>query len=456
MFPELSISQDRKSLSERFRALAHAAPEHPAIIDGTTGSVTSRSSLLARAEILRARLKSSGIAAGDRVGIQLPNSVDFVAAFLAAAELGCTTLPIDRDARKSEIGATLNHFGVRALIYISGASDEFPSISVREVPSPSAEEADVVLIKLTSGSTGMPRGILTTAGNLIADCRNICETMEIRATDRNLGAIPFSHSYGFSNLVTPLLLLGTTIVVSNDYLPHSILNLSNTFACTVLPGIPMMFEHLSQLPRDDGRFATMRSFISAGAPLSASVSRRFRERFGQPIHSFYGCSECGGIAYDREGGAVERARVGSAMKNVKLAIDPDSSRLLVESEAVAIGYLDGPGGNTRFSGNRFLTDDLARLDDALELELTGRVGDLINTAGKKVNPREVETVILQMKGVRQARVFGEAAGARGEVVAAVVVADPDVTREQVRTFCGARLSSHKVPRIVKFIESIPL
>jgi acyl-CoA synthetase (AMP-forming)/AMP-acid ligase II len=81
---------------------------------------------------------------------------------------------------------------------------------------------------------------------------------------------------------------------------------------------------------------------------------------------------------------------------------------------------------------------------------------MINTAGKKVNPREVEAVILEMDGVREAKVYGEPAGARGEVVAAAIVAGPEVTREQIRAFCRARLSLHKVPRIVKLIDTMPV
>ena len=81
---------------------------------------------------------------------------------------------------------------------------------------------------------------------------------------------------------------------------------------------------------------------------------------------------------------------------------------------------------------------------------------MINTAGKKVNPREVEQVILQIEGVREVKVYGEPAGARGEVVAAAVVAGDGVTREQIRDFCRSRLSSHKVPRIVKLIDAIPV
>ncbi|HEX6083918.1 MAG TPA: hypothetical protein VF266_05305, partial [Thermoanaerobaculia bacterium] len=109
-----------------------------------------------------------------------------------------------------------------------------------------------------------------------------------------------------------------------------------------------------------------------------------------------------------------------------------------------------------FADGTFTTDDLVELRDDGEVVLTGRASDLINTAGKKVNPREVEAVLLQIAGVREAKVYGEAAGARGEVVAAALVATPDVTRERVREFCRERLSLHKVPRIIKLIDEMPV
>ncbi|HEX9406401.1 MAG TPA: class I adenylate-forming enzyme family protein, partial [Thermoanaerobaculia bacterium] len=305
------------------------------------------------------------------------------------------------------------------------------------------------VIKLTSGSTGKPKGILTTEENLLADCAQICTSMDIRADDVNFGAIPLSHSYGFSNLVMPLIVQGTPIVISNDYLPQTIIDACNRYRCTVLPGIPMMFDHLAATER--GRFSTVRTFISAGAPLPPSTSRKFRERFGAPIHSFYGCSECGGITYDRAGAGAERGTVGRAMDDVTILVR--HSRLVVRSNSVALGYWQD--SFAPFANGEFVTDDLAEVRDG-EVVLTGRASDLSNVAGKKINPREIEAIILQIDGVKQVKVYGEAAGARGEVVAAAVVASPDVTREQVRAFCRERLSLHKVPRIVKLIERIPV
>lgn len=428
----------------RFLTLAREAPAAPALIDGPTGTVTTRAALRDRADELAGRLEEAGLRARDAVAIQLPNSVDFVAAFLAAAKLDLVVFPIDRDATPTEVASILGQFAIRGLVYRSG-------FSVRETHERPAVPSGARLVKLTSGSTGMPKGIVVTEANLLADCENICRTMDIGPEDMNLGSIPFSHSYGFSNLVTPLIAQGTPVVMSNDYLPQSLVDLANGHHCTVAPLIPMVFEHLTSAAH--GSFETVRTFISAGAPLPPSTSRRFRERFGADIHSFYGCSECGGITYDRRGGAVERGTVGEALDGVTLSFD--ARRLAVRSASVATGYLFDAATFQPFADDTFVTDDLVETCGG-EIALTGRAGDLINTAGKKVNPREVESVILQIEGVREAKVYGAEAGARGQVVAVAIVAMPNVTREQVREFCRARLSLHKVPRIVKLVDAMPV
>jgi acyl-CoA synthetase (AMP-forming)/AMP-acid ligase II len=180
---------------KRFLALTAAAPGAVAVIDGETGTVTSRAQLASRIEDFAARFGNFG--EGDVVAIQLPNSADFIAAIGAILKQKLVAILIDRDATESEVGNVLAHFNARGLVYRNG-------FSTRSAARPNVP-AGTRLIKLTSGSTGMPKGIVATEANLIADCVNICATMDIRADDINLGAIPMSHSYGFSNLVTPLL-----------------------------------------------------------------------------------------------------------------------------------------------------------------------------------------------------------------------------------------------------------
>jgi long-chain acyl-CoA synthetase len=443
---------------ERFLALAAAQPDAVALIEGDSGRVMSRADLAASAKALAQQFTEAGLRDGDLVAVQFPNSVAFVAAFLAVLKLGLVAILIDRDAQESEVARILGHFAARALVYRRNGETVVtvrPSPGLRP-PSPAcgrgAGGEGARLIKLTSGSTGMPKGIAASEANLLADAANICATMDIRAGDVNFGAIPMSHSYGFSNLVMPLLTQGTAVVISNDYLPQSVMDLCNHYRCTVVPAIPMVIDHLAAAAK--GEFATVRTFLSAGAPLPAPVSRRFRERFGIPVHTFYGCSECGGITYDRQGGSVERGTVGGPMDGVTLSAE--RSRLVVRGANVALGYLHDAVHFEPFEENRFLADDLVEFTAEGEVVLTGRASELINTAGRKVNPREIEQVLLQMNGVQQAKAYGEPAGARGDVVAAAIVASPDVTREQVRDFCRARLSAHKVPRIIKLIDSIPV
>ncbi|MEA2161998.1 MAG: long-chain acyl-CoA synthetase [Thermoanaerobaculia bacterium] len=433
---------------EQFLALAAAAPETVALIDGETGAITTRAQLARHIADVALRFADAGFVERDVIAIQLPNSVDFVAAFGAILKQRLVAILIDRDATETEVARILAHFSARGLVYRSGSE---VLISPRNA-APASLPHDARLIKLTSGSTGLPKGIVASEASLIADCLNICSTMGIRPDDINLGAIPMSHSYGFSNLVTPLFVQGTPIVISNDYLPQSVMNLCNRFGCTVAPLIPMVFDHL--IAAASGEFSSVRTFLSAGAPLPPAVSRKFRERFGKPVHTFYGCSECGGITYDRTGASVERGTVGNAMDNVQLT--SSRGRLTIRGANVSLGYLHDAATFEPFENGRFVADDLIELRDGGEVSIIGRASDLINTAGKKVNPREVEQVILQIDGVRQAKVYGEPAGARGEVVAAAVVSNPDVTRDQIRSWCREHLSSHKVPRIIKLIESIPV
>lgn len=437
-------------IHETFSALVAKDPERISVIEGRSGRRVSRAELLAEAGRIGGDLGGAGVRTRDAVAIQLPNSSLFVAAFLAAASRDLVVLPIDRDAPPAEVERILEHFAVRAVVSLNVENEVVTR--TRETRRQPAVPPEARLVKLTSGSTGLPRGIVTSEANLAADSTNICRTMDITPADLNLGAIPFSHSYGFANLVLPLLLQGTPIVASNDYLPQALLDLANEHRCTVAPLIPMVFAHLSTTAHGD--FATVRTFISAGAPLPPATSGQFRERFGAEIHSFYGCSECGGISYDRRGGAVERGTVGDAMHGV--ALSAAGERLEVTSSAVAMGYLIDAGTFEPIPPRRFRTDDLVEFVEGGEVVLTGRATDLINTAGKKVNPREVENVIAAIEGVREVKVYGEAAGARGEIVAAVVVAAPHVTVEVVRQRCRQQLSLHKVPRVVKLVESIPV
>jgi len=179
------------------------------------------------------------------------------------------------------------------------------------------------------------------------------------------------------------------------------------------------------------------------------VSKKFREKFNLTLHSFYGASECGGICYDCETINEVEGFVGRQMKGVGIELlDPDSaaSPIQVSSAAVGDGYFPEPD-EEKLSDGTFVPDDLLARDEA-GFKIVGRISDVINVAGKKVNPAEVEAHLLRFGGVRRAVVFGRPAGAglRNEEVAACVVVSAQVSESDLLRFCRAALSGWQVPK----------
>jgi len=281
--------------------------------------------------------------------------------------------------------------------------------------------------------------------------------MGISNADLNFGVIPISHSYGFSNLLTPLIARGVPMVVSRDRTPRAVLADLARNNATVFPGMPVFYqafcemEYVPQLPK-------LRLCISAGASLPRAVAKKFREKFNLMIHSFYGASECGGICYDRETTNEEEGFVGQPIKGVDVEmLDPSApaSQIQVHGAAVADGYFPEPD-DEKLRDGIFVPDDLLARDDS-GFKIVGRISDVINVAGKKVNPAEVEAHLLRFTGVRQAVVFGRPAGARfrNEEVTACVVASSDVTESDLLRFCRTALSAWQVPKRIFVVDAIP-
>jgi acyl-CoA synthetase (AMP-forming)/AMP-acid ligase II len=283
--------------------------------------------------------------------------------------------------------------------------------------------------------------------------------MKITDADLNFGVIPISHSYGFSNLLTPLIVRGVPMVLSRDRTPRAILSDLARSNATVFPGMPVFYQafcetdYVPALPK-------LRLCISAGALLPHAVAKKFREKFNLPIHSFYGASECGGICYDREPTNEVEGFVGQTMKGVGIELlDPNApaSQIQVRSAAVADGYFP-ESEKEKLGDGLFVPDDLLARSKS-GFKIVGRISDMINVAGKKVNPEEVEAHLLRFSGVRQAVVFGRPAAAgvlRNEEVAACVVVSPHVTESDLLRFCRTALSGWQVPKRIFIVDAIPM
>jgi acyl-CoA synthetase (AMP-forming)/AMP-acid ligase II len=372
------------------------------------------------------------------VALQVGNHASFPALLLACWRADRAVCLLDAGSRDPARGDVERRIGIGLRIEAFGDELVFNKLDSGK-PTPEG----IVLYKLTSGTTSVPQPIGFRGEQIVADCDQVCATMGIGGDDLNFGVIAFSHSYGFSNLITPLLCRGVPLVVAEDALPRAIqFGLERTGA-TVLPLVPAMFRALCAV---DSLSPSLRLCISAGAPLETLVARQFRERFGRKIHSFYGASECGGICYDRSESIDDRPGfVGEPMLGVKIewigSPQDSGSRIRVFSAAAA--------GDGTFEPS----DLLARAGDGFRI--VGREDDLMNCGGKKVAPAELERVLMTCPGISEGVVFGVRRDDGSDRIHALVVAPGGMDPAVIRAHCAGQLATWQIPREIHSVGKIP-
>lgn len=415
----------------------------------------SRASIAARCALIRQLLPDS-FPAGSLIAVDLPAGPDLLGAYLAIRSIAAVPVLLDHSAPTAEKRRVAQELGTFARL---GSDPDLPVDSGelqlepldpihggRRVPPTTGA------VKVTSGSTGAARGVIAPTAALIADEAQLFHSMGLRADDRLLCAIPLTHSYGFSSLVLPALVRGLTLVMPDEPGPLAPLLAAESCAATILPTVPAWIAALLKLSAPPPWPATLRLVVAAGARLPPQVAKEFRARFGRYVHVFYGASECGGISYDRRGDAAERGTVGTLVDGVTVEFD-DAGMLAVRSAAVCAGYLPEP--SERLAGGRFCTGDLGCWDHD-ELSLTGRADDIINIKGKKVSPREVETVIAQLPGVDDVAVFAvQTEDGKSLLRAVIAAADNAPTYAQVADWCRQHLAEFKVPRSILVVSELP-
>ena len=384
-----------------------------------------------------------GRIAGHGVALQTGNHPSFPALVLACLRAGRTASLFDSGffgAARSQIEEKL---GVTLRVTATDGMIAFEACDRRAKETPGG---GVCLYKLTSGTTALAETIGFTAEQLLADCDQVCATMGIRADDLNYGVIALTHSYGFSNLATPLLCCGVRLVVANDPLPRAIESGLRMTGATILAAVPAMFRGLLSAESLPER---LRLCVSAGSLLDPALAEEFFKKFGRKIHAFYGASECGGICYDSSEEPVESPGfVGMPLQGVHVGISGDArgSRIFVRSPAVGVGMMNRDGG--------FQPADLL-VREPMGFRIVGRESDVINVAGKKVNPLEIERVLAQFPGVNEAVVCGVANPARGQKICALVAAEEALEIPSLRRHCAAHIASWMVPQHFVFVLEIP-
>jgi long-chain acyl-CoA synthetase len=430
--------------------------QRAAILDVQGKIARTFSEIEERADHFARQLETIG--PGRVCAIQIGNHPDWPSLFLACLRRQLVVLPLEQTISDEQKQSAFEICRVVAAAVSGGRDVQIlapeTAAATTEIRANDWGNDRPSLLKLTSGTTAAPRAVRFRSEQLLADCENICGTMGISPRDLNFGVIPISHSYGFSNLLTPLIVRGVSLALSNDRMPRAIIDGLSATRATVFPGTPVFYQSFCEMSEAPS-LPDLRLCISAGALLPPETAQGFCGKFGRELHSFYGASECGGICYVRKVLPLP-GFVGEAMSGVEIEqIDPDerASLIRVRSRAVAGGYFPEPHED-KLGHGVFVPDDLLEKTQG-GYRIVGRSSDLINVAGKKVHPAEVEAEILRCHGVRAAIVFGRESERRNEEIVACVVAK-SLSERELLAHCRARLSSWQVPRRIYFVEAIPV
>ena len=408
----------------------------------------------ARSDGVAAALLARGFTKGDRLAVQLPNSIELIDVFLACLKTGVIFVPVNVLYRDREIAHILSDSEPRE--FLNGGQAILPvRTGTIACPPPLIDGDTPAAIIYTSGTTGASKGAILTHNNFAANATTLAACWQITRDDRFLLPLPLFHIHALGNGLCTWLLTGCRMRLLERFDHRTATQEFLDFAPTLFFGVPTVYVRLLDTPPDIARAigARMRLFVSGSAPLPAHVLEQFRELFGHTILERYGMTETFMTISNPYAGERRAGTVGFPLPGVSVRIE--DGELLVRGPSVFAGYWrnDTASASCRTSDGFFRTGDLASVSSDGYYTLLGRKSDLIISGGFNIYPREIEELLLEQRGVSEAAVMGASDDVRGEVPVAYIVGDADVA--ELERICREQLASFKVPRRFMRVESIP-
>jgi malonyl-CoA/methylmalonyl-CoA synthetase len=436
-------------------------------------------------------LVAAGAAVGDRVAVQVEKSAEAVALYLACIRAGLVYLPLNSAYRDDELEYFLKdaearvavgdpHAGNFGAVAAACKTASYLTLGVAgdgtlmaaaatasEEHTPVARSADdLAAILYSSGTTGKPKGVMLSNGNLAANALTLHKLWDFAPTDVLLHALPIFHTHGL------FVALNTTILNGTPILFHAKFNTDDVLAdlprATVMMGVPTYYVRLLSSPKLDRPVTkNMRLFISGSAPLLEETFRRFEERTGHAILERYGMTEAGMITSAHIDKPRRANTVGWPLPDVTLrivneqniAVAPgETGEIQIKGPNVFKGYWRKPEKTAEdFTNGFFKTGDLARFEPDGMVSIVGRAKDMMISGGFNVYPKEIETMIDGLPGVDESAVVGMPHADFGEAGLAIITLKPGaaLTVDAVTTALKASLANYKIPKLIVFAEALP-
>jgi long-chain acyl-CoA synthetase len=475
------MTAEPRNLADLVRRAAAAKPDKTALIDADRR--VSWLELDGLVDALAANLRGRGLARGDRVGLLLPNSLEFAVGYFAALRAGLVALPLNTAYTGAELGYQLDDAGVRVVLTDDALGTALPG-PVRLVVTggawaeltagtdcrvdPSGGDEDLAVLLYTSGTSGRPKGAMLSHRALLANLDQLVRISPavVAEDDVVLLVLPLFHVYGLNAGLGMTAYTGATGVLADRFDPVETLQLVAANHVSNIVGAPPMYVAWSMLPSLGESLSSLRLAVSGAAPLPPPVLTAVLESTGHHVFEGYGLTETAPVLTTTLCSPVAKpGSIGRPIPGVELRLidergdeveDDDPGEIVVRGANLFAGYWpDGSDGPDKEGW--FRTGDVAYADEDGDLFLVDRIRELILVSGFNVYPREVEDVIASHPGVAEVAVVGVPHPYTGETVKALVVprAGGGLTREDIIEWSSRRLARFKCPTSVEIIDELP-
>ncbi len=435
-------------------------------------------------------LDGLGVKRGDRVCLFLNNRPEFLIAHYATMKLGAVCVSLSSMLKAIEVSALVKDCG--AMILISEAALEQNIPEAAQLPSVqklvvlerdwsgflegmsteretlNLDPGDPATIIYTSGTTGQAKGVVLTHGNLVSNTNAAKYMCGMRGEDRSICFLPMSHSFAQNFIANANIQAAATLVIMKAFEPDLALKTMVEEKITRFYAVPPIYILLLDRPDAIEAMSTVRYCFSAASSMPGEVAKRCKATFGLDINEGYGLSETTPFATYNHELRHKTGSVGTAIMNVEVRIvDTDGTvqpvgelgEIQIRGPNVMSGYFGKPEetDEAMAEGGWLHSGDVGYLDDEGYLFLSDRIKDMINNAGLKVWPREVEEALYCHPKVRECAVIGLPHEVYGETVMAVIALEGcvDGCAEEFQEWVRERMADYKVPRVVKFMDELP-
>ncbi|HUA67881.1 MAG TPA: long-chain fatty acid--CoA ligase [Candidatus Saccharimonadales bacterium] len=429
-----------------------------------------------------------GVKPGDRVALWVKNCPEFVPAVFGILSAGGVVVPINNFLKPAEVSYILNDAGANVLITDAELAAHFETLKdarpllgllrveqFTEFPNPNCQlpsasartESDLAALLYTSGTTGHPKGAMLTHGNFLHNVASCVEALKVQEDERVIVALPQFHSFMFTVGTLLPMICGASILLLKTLHPFkSVLEEIARHRGTILPAVPAFYRALLAVP-EFGRLP-LRLCISGGAPLPVEVFNEFTRKFPFPLREGYGPTESSPVAtVNPIYGLNKPGSIGRPIPNVELSVRNEDGQELpiggigeicIRGGNVMRGYWNQPEETAKVLRNGWLyTGDVGYCDADGYYFITDRKKDMLLVNGINVYPREIEEVIYQFPGVKEAAVIGVPDARKGEQPVAFVAAleGQTVDEKALLQFVREKLADYKVPKRVVFLSALP-